>query len=315
MRVAQHRILSKLLNHAVIPEYIYAFEKDKSIPVMAQKHVEKKLVISIDLKDFFHSITQKMLFDCLQTMGVTGAAARTVSELCTYKFFVPQGALTSPKVANILSALTFGPKVKEFCESKSLELTIYADDLTISTNAEVDAREIIQEVSNLIRAAGFRVNRDKTKVMKSSRRQYVCGVVVNKKTNLLKKERNRLRAIVYNVVKNGIEAEAARTNVTESTFINQLKGKINWFRQLNPAKGQILMDKIQTYEAGLKQSEALENILEPLTTYEEESPEGEVKVVNENIPEALREHPVEDNLELIQPDVENSKQEEVNLPW
>jgi len=228
---------------------------------------------------------------------------------------VPQGALTSPKVANILSALTFGPKVKEFCESKSLELTIYADDLTISTNAEVDAREIIQEVSNLIRAAGFRVNRDKTKVMKSSRRQYVCGVVVNKKTNLLKKERNRLRAIVYNVVKNGIEAEAARTNVTESTFINQLKGKINWFRQLNPAKGQILMDKIQTYEAGLKQSEALENILEPLTTYEEESPEGEVKVVNENIPEALREHPVEDNLELIQPDVENSKQEEVNLPW
>jgi RNA-directed DNA polymerase len=314
MRVAQHRILSKLLDYAVIPEYIYAFEKDKSIPVMAQKHVEKKLVISIDLKDFFHSITQKMLFDALERMGVTGAAARTVSELCTYKFFVPQGALTSPKVANIISAHTFGPVVKEYCDSKGLDLTIYADDLTISTNAEVAPAEIITEVSNFIRAAGFRVNREKTKVMKSNRRQYVCGVVVNKKTNLMKKERNRLRAMVHNVVKNGIEAEAARSNVSASTYTSQLKGKVNWFRQLNVAKGQILMDKLQAYEASIKEEKALENILEPLTTYEE-STEAAYEISEAEGLEVLRERQEDKARELLETVREYSKPEEADVPW
>jgi retron-type reverse transcriptase len=249
---------------------VYAFEKNKSIPVMAQKHVEKALVISIDLKDFFHSITQKQVLETMKIMGLGAPAALTVSEICTYKFFVPQGALTSPKIANIISAYSFGPLVKEYCDSNGLDVTIYADDITISTNnTDISPAQIIQSISTFIRAVGFRVNHEKTKIMRSSRRQYVCGVVVNKKTNLMKRERNKLRAIVHNVVSNGVEVEAAKTSTAVSTFMSHLKGKINWFRQLNEAKGQVLFDKISEYEQTLKDDKDLENVLEPLTVIDE----------------------------------------------
>lgn len=82
--------------------------------------------------------------------------------------------------------------------------------------------------------------------MHRSRRQYVCGVVVNEKTNLLKKERNKLRAICHNVARNGLEAEAAKNNLTASQFESHLKGKLNWFKQLNPVLGGNLITKLNT---------------------------------------------------------------------
>lgn len=270
MRVVQHRILTKLLDFANIPNYIYAFEKNKSIPSMAQIHVEKALVVSIDLKDFFHSITQKQLLEIFIRMGIGDPAARTLSEICTYKYFVPQGALTSPKIANIITTHTFGESVKEYCRSNNLDVTIYADDITISTNnLEVSAQQIIQSISAFIKTAGFRVNHEKTKIMRSSRRQYVCGVVVNKKTNLMRKERNRLRAIVHNVIKNGVEEEAKKTGSVPEVFLNQLRGKINWYRQLNRDQGGKLFDKLALFESEDVENRDFANIMEPLSIIEE----------------------------------------------
>lgn len=252
MRAVQYRLLTKLFNTVVIPEYIYAFEKFKSIPEMAKIHTGKALVISIDLKDFFPSIHQNKLQKILVGMGIAEEPATTISELCTYKFFVPQGALTSPKVANIVTAHTFGPKVKEYCDRSNFTVSIYADDITISTdNTEISPAEVIKDIYAIIRENGFRVNKEKTKVMFKSVRQYVCGVVVNEKTNLLKRERNKLRAMVHNVVTNGVEAEAEKNQVPPGTFLSSLKGKLNWYRQLNPTKGEILEKKLNDYLTSL----------------------------------------------------------------
>lgn len=237
---------------------------------MAQKHVGKDCVVSVDLKDFFHSIKQTQLYELLLTMGLGELPARTVSEICTYKYFVPQGALTSPKIANIITAHTFGPDVKAYCDEKGLDVTIYADDITISFNGEMQASDIVRDITRFVRDAGFYVNKEKTKIMKKSQRQYVCGVVVNEKVNLMKRERNKLRAIVHNVCMNGIEAEAAKTSTTPSSFLNHLRGKLNWFRQLNPVKGAVLITKLTKRLQELKDEEALKFILEPLTTYSEE---------------------------------------------
>src|SRR6201998_2429991 len=200
MRVAQYQILKNILEKVEIPEYIHAFEKKKTIPGMAAQHVPKGGVISVDLKDFFGSIKQYMVEEIFQIMGFGEKSARTLSELCTYKTFVPQGALTSPKLSNIVSAMTFGPPLKEYCDSISAALTIYADDVTVSLG---DARaELITQIQDRILETvnlfGFKVNFEKQKVMYSSSRQYVCGVVVNEKVNLMKKERLKLMAIVHN---------------------------------------------------------------------------------------------------------------------
>lgn len=253
MRAVQFRILTKLLNNLRLPEYVYAFEKNRNIPEMAALHTNKHCVISLDIKDFFHSIKQETLSTILQRLNIGAMPARTLSEICTYKAFVPQGALTSPKISNLITSVTFGPEIKEYCTQQGFTLSIYADDVTMSTdNTGVNPKEVILLVSNIIRNHGFRINKKKTKVMFHGARQYVCGAVVNTKVNLLVKERKKLRAIVHNVVNNGIEAEATKSNLEPSKFLNQLRGRINWYRQLNPVLGQRQFDKLKTYLLEIK---------------------------------------------------------------
>lgn len=253
MRSVQYRILTKILNRLILPDYIYAFEKNRNIPSMAALHVDKYCIISIDIKDFFHSIKQNTLFSILLRLGIGEMPSRTLSELCTFKAFVPQGALTSPKISNLITAVTFGPEIRAYCDENQLTLTIYADDVTVSTtNRDIDPKQIIQNISRIIFSHGFRVNKKKTKVMFSGGRQYVCGAVVNKKVNLIVKERKKLRAIIHNITKNGIEAEAIKSGLEPSKFLNYLRGRVNWFRQLNPTMGQKYFDQLKTYLVELK---------------------------------------------------------------
>src|SRR5438128_6034094 len=185
MRLLQFRILKEVLEkYFEIPDYIYAFERDKSIPVMAKVHEGSLQVVSLDIKDYFPSIKQNVLKDLMLGVGFGESPARTLSELMTLGPNVPQGGLTSPKISNIVASKTFGPVVQKYCEDRALALTIYADDITISSKADFNASEAIEYVSGVLTAFGFRVNKAKTKVMrKGTRRSRLCGwdTVVNKK--------------------------------------------------------------------------------------------------------------------------------------
>ena len=43
--------------------------------------------------------------------------------------------------------------------------------------------------------------------MHHGRRQQLCGVVINDRMNLPRRERDRLRAILHNVAKHGLESQ------------------------------------------------------------------------------------------------------------
>lgn len=257
IRAVQYRILNRILERLEVPDYIYAFERGASIPRMAEMHANKGLVISLDLKDYFSSIKQVHLHKLFTEMGFGKTPATTLSELCTYKAFVPQGALTSPKISNLITATTFGPALKEFCAERGYTLSVYADDITISLENDIAKeeggkeriKEVLSFVSSLVRRFGFRVNREKTKVMRPFQRQYVCGAVVNQKVNLQKAERQRLRAVVHNCEVNGLEAEAAKNELTPDRFASKVMGQLNWFNQLNPEIGGRLMSKFKEFMA------------------------------------------------------------------
>ncbi len=240
LRKVQYRLLVNVWDKFEILPVCYAFEPGKSIPQMVHKHVGKDIVLSFDIKNFFPSIKAGTLVELLTKEGMGYLPAKTVAELCTYKFFVPQGALTSPKISNIIASTTFGPQVQDYCTTKGLELTIYADDLTISSQGVPNILEVKSTVAEILDSHGFRVNTKKTKVMSKKDRQWVCGVVVNQKPNLLLKERKILRAIVHNVSKNGVEAEASKTSKTPEEFVRYVRGRLNWFKQLNPEQGGVL---------------------------------------------------------------------------
>lgn len=225
---------------------------------MAKLHLNRAVVISLDLKDFFTSIKQNLVQHLLTHLGVGGMAARTLSELCTYKSFVPQGALTSPKLSNIVTAYTFGPEIYEFCRQKGYNVTIYADDITVSINRDpqgnansggIDANritEVIEFMTGIVNKYGFKINRKKTKVMYPSQRQYVCGAVVNQIVNLQKSERHELRAIVHHTIRDGVVKTAELNKQTPEKFVQTTMGRLNWFAQLNPRAGGYVLSKFKS---------------------------------------------------------------------
>lgn len=268
MRVVQYRILTRILDKVTIPDYIYAFEKGKSIPVMAQHHVGKDVVVSVDIKDFFPSIKQHVAQDLFQRLGFGEDPARTLSELVTYKSYVPQGALTSPKLSNIIAAATFGPYLKRWCDNLSFTLTIYADDITVSYDTSspnaLPPKEVLRLIAESVRLFGFRVNYEKNKVMRRFQRQYVCGAVVNSKVNLQRKERDKLRAIVHNTVINGVDSEAAKSGLTNSEFVSRIMGRLNWFAQLNPDAGTRLKESFRLSVPDVPDVQASPAVHEPI---------------------------------------------------
>lgn len=321
LKIIQVRILKRILSRVESPSYCWAFEEGKSIRDMAKVHEGKTDLLSFDIRDFFPSVTQTVVENLLISEGVAeGIAARTLSELCTYKWFLPQGGVTSPKLSNLVVKHTFGMELEKVCKDWDLSLTIYADDITISPGKStvlspiemrdggstvVKAQEYFQRglpgtghtftsylpskvgllgeyhlnggvdfvkgrvmsVPNLtkfiaekLEVAGFRMNKDKTKWMKKGHRRYTCGAVVNETVNLSRKQRLRLRAMVHNVEVNGVEAESKKYNPegTVEEFVNHLRGKLNWYAQLNPTKGKALADKFTSLIA-IEQAETAQN--------------------------------------------------------
>lgn len=264
LRLAQWRICSNILNQVEIPDYIWGFERGKSVPQMAEIHKGQNVVISLDIKDFFPSIKQETVQEVFMQLGIGHVpSARILSELCTYKVYVPQGALTSPKLSNIVAAGTFAPFIREFCDVYKLNLTIYADDITISFKDVPDVvdgqkftqRKFVAKIINFVKTVlgnyGFRVNKEKTKVMRRHNRQWVCGAVVNTRVNFLKRDRYNMKALVHNCEQSGLESEAARAGYKTLEFIRKFGGKLNWYRQLNPEKGSALYARFKKLSAPL----------------------------------------------------------------
>jgi hypothetical protein len=59
---------------------------------------------------------------------------------------------------------------------------------------------------------------------------------------------------VHNITQNGLETEAAKTGQEPAKFLNHIRGRLNWFNQLNPLIGSRLSAKLKAYLEELKLS-------------------------------------------------------------
>jgi hypothetical protein len=113
-------------------------------------------------------------------------------------------------------------------------MTRYADDLAFSgeTAFARSLRFFVARVAAIAADEGFRVNHRKTRVMRQGRRQMLCGVVVNDTANVPRRERDRLRATLFNVARFGVESQ---NRVGVSEFGRRLEGRVAWVVGVNQA--------------------------------------------------------------------------------
>ena len=175
----------------------HAFERGRSIATHAWLHVGREVVVRLDLKDFFGSTTDAMVRTALVREGAGAEQAQEIVDICSLDGSLPQGAPCSPLLANV-AAKRMDLRLASLAESRKAVYSRYADDLTFSAG-NGDLNGLIPTVDAIVADCGYRVNRRKTLVMRSGRRQLVTGLVVNRELNAPRELRRKLRAQLHNL--------------------------------------------------------------------------------------------------------------------
>ena len=204
-----------------VSPFAHAFAPYKNIATMAMSHVGKRWIVAIDIEDFFPSITARMITKTAKFIDTQlkdnnfGAYHRELDksikdfinlyklyDICFHDFGdgkglrLPQGAPTSPILSNVLLNALDWKLARRFFTYKC-DYSRYADDLVISGDSKKDVLRCMSIAKKALSDLGLKVNESKTKIMHRSKRQLVCGVVVNEKLNLPRKFRKNLRAEVH----------------------------------------------------------------------------------------------------------------------
>lgn len=232
LKKVQRNILDNVLSGFKVSKYAMAYVKGKSVKDNANMHVNKKLILKLDIKDFFNNISFMDVYNKVFLEEYFPKQARTVlTYLCTYNEFLPQGAPTSSYISNLIMQ-DFDEKIGLFCEKNNISYTRYSDDMTFS--GDFNVKMVIFKVKDELKKMGMQLNYDKIHVIYSNMSQQVTGITVNEKPQVLKVKRRKIRQEVYYIKKYGLYSHLKRINVKdEFSYLRSLLGKINFVLMVN----------------------------------------------------------------------------------
>lgn len=255
-RIVLDEIVSKLPVH---DDATHGFVAGRSTITAAQPHVGAEVVLNVDLRDFFPTITFPRVRGLLQSIGYSPAAATILALLCTESprrtvsydgetlhvaagpRALPQGACTSPGLSNAICA-ELDDRLWRYAQTCGWSYTRYADDLTLSGPASVPVAKVLAFVRHLVEGQGFALNPKKTRVLRRSTRQSVTGVVVNEKLSAPRELRRRLRAILHNAQTHGLESQ---NTIGHDNFAAWVAGQIAYVAMINPEQAAPLREAFE----------------------------------------------------------------------
>lgn len=199
------------------------YRAGRSIKDNALPHVGMDFVCTIDLQDFFPSITTDRIAGVFKSLGYTNDVAYALSRLTTFKNRLPQGAPSSPGLSNIILR-RLDSRLSAYCARRKWNYTRYCDDLTFSGSGSISPHTI-QTIQLIIESENFRINHKKTRVRRRCSTQVVTGLVVNEFPNLTRQRRKNIRALFH---------QARLYSANFLARLSELEGILAHFRQIRP---------------------------------------------------------------------------------
>ena len=139
--------------------------------------------MTVDLKDFFSNITHKQVYNALIENHFADKEAKKITRLTTLNGSLPQGAVTSTALANLVFSST-AIEIQAFCVKKGIIFTAFIDDLTFSSNKDFEFYK--NDLLQFIKQNGFRLNHKKIKYRRNSCE--VTGLIIKNQMLHLEKE-------------------------------------------------------------------------------------------------------------------------------
>lgn len=269
LKQIQRQILHGILDWIPPHPAAHAYRSGHSVASYVAPHAGQKVILHIDLCDFFPTIRTSQVHALFHAIGYPTPVARNLTSLCTHcagrdafvteqgtllesdlqliyrERHVPQGAPTSPAIAN-LCAWWLDLRLTALSAKFGATYTRYADDLLFSGGADllqgVDRfRQLVLEIAL---DEGFQIRVRKTRVKLRSQSQRVAGITINEHPNLRRQDFDQLKALLFNCVRHG---PASQNRENRANFAQHLQGRVAYLSMINPHRGaklKVLFDQI-----------------------------------------------------------------------
>lgn len=244
LKRVQRWILENILYTIPVKSYVHGFVPGRSIVTNAFPHLKAKYILKMDIKDYFPSIHFGIVKKFFCKIGYPLDIANALASICCYNSHLPQGAPTSPYLANLICE-GMDIRIQGLCQKHNLIYTRYADDITISGSSNVFwIKNIIKKI---VESYSFQINEEKTLVVKPGERKRVTGIIVNEKLSIPKGTIRELRKNIYYIKKFGIEDHLKRIDYdgVSIQYISRLYGIISFIKMIDLEKGlyyRVLLD-------------------------------------------------------------------------
>lgn len=204
----QRWINTHILSKAEPHEASYAYDNHHGVLRAAELHCGSEWLLKLDLTNFFESILEPRVYELFRSFGYQPLVAFELARLCTRvrasgnpdrRFgdrelpaglpypadprigHLPQGAATSPRIANLVMQ-SLDESLYDYACDNELVYSRYADDLVFSSKNAFDRLEAthhVKLIGKCLIEAGFWLNKAKTKIVPPGARKIVLGLLVD----------------------------------------------------------------------------------------------------------------------------------------
>ncbi|GAA0623313.1 hypothetical protein GCM10009422_19200 [Brevundimonas kwangchunensis] len=227
---------------------VHGFVADRSPITNANAHQGRPYLLNLDLSNYFGAITRNRVKGVLIAVGIPTAVAESICDLTVVDNQLPQGAPTSPLLANMVT-FRLDKDLTAFAKTHRLRYTRYADDITFSSyvrptvlfvDAEpfpgrIDISDIAPALSGLITGNNFSLNPDKARYCAQKTRKQVTGLVVNEFTNVRRDFVRNVRSSLYRMETLGLNAAELEYQAkygSKSQISSVVRGRLEWIAQV-----------------------------------------------------------------------------------
>jgi len=226
LRWIQKRINRRLLAPICFPEHIMGAVRNRGVFDNAERHHGASLLVTLDVKQCFPSITNKHIYAVWHDLlGCIPPVASLLTRLTTVDRHLPQGAATSPLLANLFIWKIDEP-IREACQRLGLTYSTWIDDLAFSGE---HARDVIQIAIATLRANGLRVSRKKKRIMGPRDPKVITGTRLGAQGIRAPREKlSRIRSGIHKFEAGMVTDERAEM------YIKGLIGQLRFIHHLCP---------------------------------------------------------------------------------
>ncbi len=227
----QRRLLRGLFD-PLVPHDCSACTRGRGAVWMMKRHQRHPYLLSLDIQDFFPSVTRSRVSDGLTRLGLS--SAEELSSLLTVNDELPQGAPTSVAVGDI-ALFPLDSRIEGLARSNGLVYSRYVDDLVVSGGGRVRSR-FQKVIERFIAEEGWSLN-DKGGVSGPRDRRTVLGSIVNAKPNVSRRYFSDVRSYLRLISRGAIRPSAQE--------LESLTSRVSWIAHVNAESGPALRALLQ----------------------------------------------------------------------